>query len=148
MRTRDDDPQQVLIVALAGVCFVAILLIAGFDRRFQWSRVPGAAVVIADLIIVASYGLFLIVLRENRTASRVIEVIPGQQVVASGPYAIVRHPMYTAVAVSWWAVVPALGLVPILVARIHREERMLITGLAGYAEYMRTTVYRLIPGLW
>jgi protein-S-isoprenylcysteine O-methyltransferase Ste14 len=158
MRAREKDPAQGRIVALAGMVFLALLLIPAFDRRFGWSRVPLPAVIAADVVVLAAFGLFLRVLRENRSASRVIEVQPGQRVVATGPYAVVRHPMYTAIALmslatpaalgSWWAFIPAALLLAVLAERIRHEERVLITGLTGYRDYMRTTVYRLIPGVW
>jgi protein-S-isoprenylcysteine O-methyltransferase Ste14 len=158
MRTGEKDAAQTLIVALAGVLFLAVILIPGFDRRFGWSHVPLAAVLVADLLVLVSYGVFILVLRENRSASRIVEVESGQRVVATGPYAVVRHPMYAAVAVmglatpvalgSWWAFIPALLLVAVLAERIKNEERLLAAELMGYSDYMRTTVYRLVPGVW
>jgi protein-S-isoprenylcysteine O-methyltransferase Ste14 len=158
MRTGEKDAAQRRIVALAGACFLAVLLIPGFDRRFGWSHVPLAAVLVADLLVLFGYALFILVIRENRSASRIVEVESGQRLVATGPYAIVRHPMYAAVAVmglatpvalgSWWAVIPALLLMPVLAARIRNEERVLANQLGGYREYMRTTSHRLIPGVW
>jgi protein-S-isoprenylcysteine O-methyltransferase Ste14 len=158
MKKGEKDPAQGRIVALAAVLFLALILIPGFDRRFGWSRVPLPAVIAADLVVLVGYGLFIRVLRENRSASRVIEVESGQRVVATGPYAVVRHPMYVAIAMmalatpvalgSWLAFIPALLLVPVLAARIRNEERLLAAELMGYRDYMRTTVYRLIPGVW
>ena len=158
MRAREKDPAQRRIVALAGVLFLALLLIPAVDRRLGWSRVPQTAVIAADLVVLLGFALFIRVLRENRSASRVIEVEAGQRVVATGPYAIVRHPMYAAIAMislatpvalgSWWAFIPALLLVAVLAARIRNEERVLAAELAGYGGYMRTTVYRLVPGVW
>jgi protein-S-isoprenylcysteine O-methyltransferase Ste14 len=102
--------------------------------------------------------LFILVLRENRYASRVVEVEQGQHVVNTGPYAVVRHPMYVAVIAmfvstpvalgSWWAVIPALALIPVLIARIRNEEQVLLRELRGYCEYAQVTKYRLIPGVW
>ena len=158
MRAREKDPAQGRIVALAGIVFLALLLIPAFDRRFGWSHVPLPAVIAADVVVLVAFGLFVRVLRENRSASRVIEVQPGQRVVATGPYAVVRHPMYTAVALlslatpvalgSWWAFIPAGLLLVVLEERIKHEERVLTTELPGYRDYMKTTVYRLIPGVW
>jgi protein-S-isoprenylcysteine O-methyltransferase Ste14 len=158
MRAREKDAAQTRIVALAGVVFLAIMLIPGFDRRFGWSHVPLAAVLVADFLVLVGYGVFILVLRENRSVSRIVEVESGQRVVATGPYAVVRHPMYAAVALiglatpvalgSWWAFVPAPLLVVVLAMRIRNEERLLANELSGYREYMRTTSYRLIPGVW
>ena len=158
MRTGEKDPAQRRIVALAAVLLLTMVLIPGFDRRFGWSHVPVPIVLLAHLLVLVGYGLFIRVLRENRSASRIIEVESGQRVVATGPYAIVRHPMYAAITVmglatpvalgSWWACIPALMLVAVLAARIQNEERLLANELTGYREYMRTTSYRLIPGVW
>ena len=158
LKTGEKDPVQRRIVALAGVLFLGLLLIPAFDRRLGWSRVPVPVVLTADLAVLVAYVLFIRVLRENRSASRVIEVESGQRVVATGPYAVVRHPMYAAVALmalatpvalgSWWGFIPGLLLLAVLAERIKNEERVLATELAGYGDYMRTTVYRLIPGVW
>ena len=158
LKTEEKDPVQRRIVAIAGVLFLALLLIPAFDRRLGWSRVPVPVVLTADLAVLVAYVLFIRVLRENRSASRVIEVESGQRVVATGPYAVVRHPMYAAVALmalatpvalgSWWGFIPGLLLLAVLAERIKNEERVLATELAGYGDYMRTTVYRLIPGVW
>ena len=158
MRTGEKDPAQRRIVALAAVLLLTMVLIPGFDRRFGWSHVAVPIVLLAHFLVLVGYGLFIRVLRENRSASRIIEVESGQRVVATGPYAIVRHPMYAAIAVmglatpvalgSWWAGIPALMLVAVLAARIQNEERLLANELTGYREYMQTTSYRLIPGVW
>jgi protein-S-isoprenylcysteine O-methyltransferase Ste14 len=158
MRTKEKEAEQGLVVKVASVCLLFVVLLPGFDHRFQWSNVPVAAVVVADVLILLGYALVVLVFRENSYASRIIEVEQDQHVISTGPYAIVRHPMYVGVIViyvltpvalgSWWAVIPALPLVPILVARIWNEEKVLAEELVGYQEYMRTTRYRLVPGVW
>ena len=104
------------------------------------------------------YGLFVLVLRENRYASRTVQVEQGQRVISTGPYAFVRHPMYLGVTLmylasplalgSYWALLPALLIIPILVARIVNEEQVLVRELDGYREYQQVTRYRLLPGVW
>lgn len=158
MRTKERAAGQTLIVTLGMVCYVFVFFVPGFDRRFGWSHVPVAVVAAADVVVLFGYGLFAAVLRENSYASRVVEVQTGQRVVTTGPYAIVRHPMYLGVLImflatpvalgSWWAVIPALPLVAVLVARIRNEEQLLAAGLKGYQEYTHLTRYRLIPGVW
>jgi protein-S-isoprenylcysteine O-methyltransferase Ste14 len=158
LKTGETDPAQRRIVARAGLLLLTMVSIPGFDRRFGWSFVPLPIVVVAHVLLLVGYGLFLRVLRENRSASRVVAVESGQRVVATGPYAVVRHPMYAAIAVmglatplalgSWWALIPAALLVAVLAARIRNEERLLANELTGYREYMRTTSYRLVPGVW
>jgi protein-S-isoprenylcysteine O-methyltransferase Ste14 len=158
MRTKEKAAEQALIVKLGSVCYALAFLLPGLDRRFGWSHVPVAAVVVADVFVLLGYGFFVLVLRENSYASRVVEVEQGQRVVTTGPYAIVRHPMYLGVLVmclftpvalgSWWAVIPALPVAAVLVARIRNEEQLLAKELKGYQEYVQTTRYRLIPGAW
>jgi len=158
MRAKEKDAGQILIVKVGSLCSALAFLLPGFDRRFGWSHVPVAAVIASDVLVLLAYGLCILVLRENRYASRVVEVEQGQRVVTTGPYAIVRHPMYlgelvmflcTPVALgSWWAVIPGLLLPAVLVARIRNEERLLTRELKGYQDYVETTRYRLIPGLW
>jgi len=158
MRTKEHNAAQGLIVRIGALCYLLVFLIPGVDRRFGWSDVPHTAVLAADGIILLGYGLFLLVLRENRYASRVIEVEQGQHVVTTGPYAVVRHPMYVAVLAivlatpialgSWWGVLASAPLVAVIAARIREEERQLVAELAGYDAYRHATKARLIPGLW
>jgi protein-S-isoprenylcysteine O-methyltransferase Ste14 len=110
------------------------------------------------MTIVIGYLVFARVMRENRYASRVIEIQQGQRVISTGPYAIVRHPMYVAVLMiyvvspialgSWWGIAASAWMVPMLVARIRNEEEVLVRNLPGYADYLDRTRYRLVPGLW
>ncbi len=158
MRMREREKEQGLVVKLGSLCYLLIFLLPGLDRRFGWSEVPVAAVVMADILFLLGYGLFVLVLKENSYASRVVEVEEGQRVVTTGPYAIVRHPMYGAVIAifvatpvalgSWWAVLPALPLVALLVVRVRNEEQVLLKELEGYSDYSQVTRYRLVPGLW
>jgi len=158
MRTREKFAEQRLIMKLSLVVFFAPLVVPAFDRRCGWSSVPVAVVLAADALVVLAYAFFFLVLRENRYASRIVEIAEGQRVVTTGPYAIVRHPMYLAGLVlyaaspvalgSWWGLV-ASALLPIsLVARILHEEKVLLAGLSGYREYTARTRWRLIPGVW
>lgn len=158
MRMKEKEKRQKLIIKISFLYFLLTFLLPGFDKRFGWSNVPVVVVVIADVLVLAGYGIFFLVLRENRYASRTIEVEKDQKVISSGPYAIVRHPMYLGVMImyafsplalgSYWAIIPAVMIVPILVARILDEERMLVEELDGYQRYMEKTKYRLIPGVW
>jgi protein-S-isoprenylcysteine O-methyltransferase Ste14 len=157
-RMKERELQQRRIISLSFVWFLAMFLLPGFDRRFEWSDVPVWLVIAADLLIALGYLLVALVYRENTYASRVVEVEKGQTVISTGPYAIVRHPMYlgvigmyffTPLALgSYWALIPALAIFPILVARIRNEEAVLARDLPGYAEYMQKVRWRLIPGVW
>jgi protein-S-isoprenylcysteine O-methyltransferase Ste14 len=158
MKMREREAEQKLIVKLSYFHFLLAFLLPGFDKRFGWSNVPAGAVVIADILVLLGYGTFFLVLRENRYASRIIEVEQGQKVISSGPYAMVRHPMYLGLLLlyifsplalgSYWAMIPAILIIPIIVARIRNEESVLARDLRGYQEYMQKIRYRLIPGIW
>lgn len=158
MRLRETHRQQKRIILLSYPFFVLVFLMPGLDRRFGWSEVPTAVVIVADVVMVSGYFLFFLVMRENSYASRVIEVAQGQKVISTGPYALIRHPLYAGALMmyvamplalgSFWAVIPALAIVPLIVARIINEESVLEKELDGYAKYTRRVRYRLIPGIW
>jgi protein-S-isoprenylcysteine O-methyltransferase Ste14 len=158
MRTREKEPEQRRFIALSAVCFFLMFLLPGLDHRYGWSSVPVPLVIVADALVLLGYGMFAWVLAENRYASRVIEVEPGQKVVSTGPYAHVRHPMYAAALMmyvatplalgSFWAMVPALFLPLLMAMRIRNEEQVLSRALEGYPEYMKRVRYRLMPGVW
>lgn len=119
---------------------------------------PLGIVIIALLVVVGGFGLFVTTLLQNRFASRVIEIQDEQRVIDTGVYAVVRHPLYTAAILmftaspvvlgSWWAVLP-MGLYVIgIVLRIRNEEKLLGKELPGYTDYMQKVRYRLIPFVW
>lgn len=150
---------QKIMIALSTFIFLPIFLLPGFDRRNEWSNVPIGVVLLADFIILVSYYLFFRVLRENSYASRVVKVEKGvQHVITTGPYAIVRHPMYFVVIAmfgmipvglgSYWGLIPVIPLILLLVFRVRDEETLLIEELEGYVEYMEKTRYRIFPGIW
>jgi protein-S-isoprenylcysteine O-methyltransferase Ste14 len=158
LRKREREPAQILIVSLIAVVFIAVFVLPGFDRRVGWSDVPVPFVILADMVVIAGMLIIFFVFRENRYTSRTVEVDTGQTVISSGPYGIVRHPMYVGLILiivatplalgSYWAVLPGLLIVPLLAARILNEEHVLRRDLAGYTGYMAKIKYRLIPGVW
>jgi len=158
MRMREKESEQKLIIKISYLYFLLVFLLPGFDKRLGWSNIPVVVVIVADVLVLVGYGMFFLALRENRYASRIIEVEQEQKVISSGPYAIVRHPMYVGVSLmciftplalgSYWAAIPSLLIIPLLVARIRNEESVLGRELKGYKEYMQKTKYRLIPGIW
>ncbi len=158
MRMREKEPEQKVIIKISYVAFLITFLVPGFDKRFAWSNVPISVIISADILVLASYGIFFLVLRENRYASRIVEVAQDQKVISTGLYAFVRHPMYLGVLLmyifsplalgSYYAMIPSLSIIPLLVARIRNEEKVLGRELKGYPEYLQKTQYRLIPGIW
>ncbi len=158
LRFKEKEKAQRRILALGYPLFLAAVVIPGLDRRFGWSDLPSALVVAALAATLGGYLTILRVFMENPWAGRTVETYPGQAVVSTGPYAVVRHPMYagslalylaTPLALgSWWALLPALGFIPIFVLRILNEENVLDRDLPGYVEYRNGVRYRLVPFVW
>jgi protein-S-isoprenylcysteine O-methyltransferase Ste14 len=158
MRMRERESAQRKIIGLSYIYFLVAFILPGLDVRFGWSNVPPLVSIVADVFVFTGYMIFVWVLTVNSFLSRVVEVDANQKVVSTGPYAIVRHPMYSGVSLlyiasplalgSYWAVIPALFIVPLLMARIRNEEDVLLRDLPGYAEYRHKVKYRLLSGIW
>jgi protein-S-isoprenylcysteine O-methyltransferase Ste14 len=156
MKEREAVQKKIIFSSFLYIGFLFILPALNF--RFGWTLTPVWAVLIGDILIVFGYSIFYRVLRENSYASRVIEVEHGQKVIDSGPYARIRHPMYTGVILiyaftplalgCWWLVLPALSIIPILAVRIRNEEQVLLRDLPGYGDYLKKVKYRLVPQVW
>jgi protein-S-isoprenylcysteine O-methyltransferase Ste14 len=158
LRTREkEDTQKALVLGLL-VIMIAGYMIPGFDRRFGWSNIPVPLVLVADVLVVSGYVFIAFVMKTNSYASRIVEVEEGQTVINSGPYAVIRHPMYAGVALmyiatpvalgSWWGLIPFSLLPLILAPRILNEEKVLKKGLDGYIEYCQDVRWRIIPFVW
>jgi protein-S-isoprenylcysteine O-methyltransferase Ste14 len=149
---------QRLIQILASVAFVGMFVVASLDHHFGWSTVPLPFVIAGDLLVILGFLIVFRVFKENSFASGTIEVTSGQRVVSSGPYAVVRHPMYSGALImlfgtapalgSWWALAPFAALKIIIVLRLLDEEAFLSQHLPGYAEYCKRVRFRLLPGVW
>jgi protein-S-isoprenylcysteine O-methyltransferase Ste14 len=154
----EQRPIQKIIVLLLGLPAVAAFIVPGLDRRFGWSDMPPWLSIAGDLMILAAMWMAFRVFRENAFGSATIEVAEGQKVISSGPYAVVRHPMYASAAVyfvgaalalgSAWGLVPALLTIAGLVFRLFDEERFLAANLPGYADYCAKVRWRLAPGIF
>jgi len=158
MKMKEKEKPQKLIIKLSMLVFITAFIIPGLDYRLNWSDVPLTVIIIADVIIFLGYLLFFFVLKENSYASRIIEVENDQIVISTGPYAIIRHPMYLAVLLiyvfsplalgSYWAMLAIFPLPILIVFRIINEEKVLIKKLPGYKVYTQRVKYRLIPFIW
>ncbi len=148
---------KIILLSLAVFMFGQII-VAGLDYRFGWSSVPAWLEGAGFFGIAFTLYMNFLVMKENAFLARVAEKQEGQKVVSTGPYAIVRHPMYagfipfmigTGLALgSWYALVPGIFSIAALVARTHFEDKMLQKELPGYKDYVRKTRYRLLPGIW
>jgi protein-S-isoprenylcysteine O-methyltransferase Ste14 len=156
--TAEKRPAQRLIMLAVSAGFIAMLVVSALDHRFAWSAGPLGAVVAGDLLVAIGFGLILRVYRENTFTSATVEVAANQTVVSTGPYAIVRHPMYASGSLylfgtplaleSYWGLVPVAAMMPFLIWRLLDEERLLARDLSGYTEYQKRVRYRLLPRVW
>ena len=158
LKSKEKRSVQSGIIRFSGLMFIAGFVVAGLDFRFVWSVDPQAVVYTAEALFLISYILYAEVMRENEWLSRTVEVSVGQTVVSTGLYSIVRHPMYTTTVLlfltmplilgSWWAFAIFMLYIPMIVARIIDEERLLAVELDGYAEYCKCVRWRLLPFVW
>ena len=158
LRTKEKISEQKTIIRCAQLVCFGSLLIPGLDYRFGWSRVPLWLTILSQLFVLVGYLMTLWVMKENSFASRTIQVEEGQKVISTGPYRLVRHPMYFGAVLmllfapfalgSWWALPGFYGVIPLIVLRLLNEEKMLRRDLPGYSDYCLQTRSRLVPLLW
>jgi protein-S-isoprenylcysteine O-methyltransferase Ste14 len=150
--------RQKVIQALASALFLSMFIVAGLDARYGWSAVSNATSVAGEVLVALGFLVVFLVFRENSFTSAVVEVSRNQRVVTTGPYGVVRHPMYAGAALlvvatppalgSWVAVPCAVLLMLAIVARMLDEERFLAAELRGYDEYRGRVRCRLVPFVW
>ena len=158
LRRRETVREQKIIMKIFYVAGAVIYLLPGLDHRFGWSHSPLWLTILSQAIVFGSYLMMFWVIKVNRFAAAIVQVEPGQQVISSGPYTVVRHPMYLGASVmflftplalgSYWALPGFLLLIPIIVLRLLNEEKVLRQELTGYTEYCLSTRFRLVPCLW
>ena len=156
--TAEKETSQKIIMTLVLIGFVALIVVPALDRRFGWSPVPAWVAILGNVLVAVSFAIFFRVMQVNSYSASTVRVFEGQRVVSTGPYARVRHPMYSGAALlalgtplalgSWWGLVAAALFLPVLVWRLIDEERYLAAHLPGYADYMRSVRHRLMPGVW
>ena len=158
LSAKEEQQEQKAVLAFSGVMFLAAFIVAGLNFRFGWIVLPTWAAVAAAVVFLAGYVLYAEVLRENAYLSRTVEVQENQQVIDTGLYGIVRHPMYASTLLLFLSMGLVLGspisfaillfYVPIIAKRIKNEEAVLTDGLEGYAAYKERVKYKLIPFIW
>jgi protein-S-isoprenylcysteine O-methyltransferase Ste14 len=156
--TAEQRPIQKMIVLCLSLPVIAAIIVPGLDRRFGWSHMPPGVSIVGNLLILVAMWISFRVFKENSFGSATVEVVKDQKVVSTGPYTIVRHPMYASAAVyfiamslalgSYWGLIPALLTILGLVLRLFDEERFLAENLAGYIDYCAKVRWRLIPRIF
>jgi len=154
----ETSPAQKIIMSMIPLVVAAVLVFPALSHRFGWSPVPVYVALIGDALVVLGLFINIIVFRENTFGGSTIETVEDQKVITTGPYALVRHPMYAGVLVmmigvplaldAWLGLVAAALLLPALIWRILDEEKLLKKDLPGYKEYTQKVHYRLVPYLW
>ena len=149
--------QKILNFLISKALFV-VVVVSVIDHRCAWSAMPLYVVAAGDVLVALGSLIGFFVFKENAFASATIEIGAGQKVISSGPYALVRHPMYVGWLVTFSGVPPALGswwglftIIPILLVIVWRlldEEIFLAGNLPGYSEYQNRVQYRLVPFIW
>ncbi|HOW57070.1 MAG TPA: isoprenylcysteine carboxylmethyltransferase family protein [Smithellaceae bacterium] len=159
LKIKEKEKTQKTFSFLYLIMFIITLIFSGLDFRYRWSAVPLWLTIAAAVIMIAAFFMILLVMKQNRYASRIIEIQNGQQVINSGLYSVIRHPLYLFATIFFCSIPLVLGslyalillAIPtplVLTIRIKNEEAVLRNNLAGYQEYMKKVKYRLIPFIW
>lgn len=156
--TAETQKAQKIITGLANLFFLLLFIVPGLDFRFHWSNVPRAVSLLSDGLVAAGFFIVFLVFRANSYASATIEVADEQKVITTGPYGVVRHPMYAGASLllvfsplalgSWVGVPFCLPLLLAIAVRLLEEEKFLRANLSGYEEYRQKVRYRVIPFIW
>ncbi len=156
--TAETRPAQKIIVTGVYLFSSALFVVSALDHRFGWSQVPTAVVLFGDVLVAVGLGLAMLVVHQNSYAAATIRVEAEQELVSTGLYGLVRHPMYFGALImmigtplaldSYWGLVMLAAGLPILLFRILDEEKALTQELSGYGEYTQKVHHRLVPGVW
>ena len=154
----ENEKKQKLIQLQASFVFIGAMILPSLDHRFSWSAIPLPIVVAGDVLVALGFLIVFLVFKENTFAAATISVAPDQKVVSTGPYAVVRHPMYSGALVmllgtpvalgSWWGLSMFIPMIFTIAWRARDEEQFLCKSLSGYNEYCQVVRYRLAPFAW
>jgi protein-S-isoprenylcysteine O-methyltransferase Ste14 len=156
--TAEKETTQKIIMFFAMVGFIALFVFPAFDHRFGWSPVPSYVSLAGDALIALGFLLIFFVFKVMTYGASTIQIAEGQKVISTGPYALVRHPMYAGALPlligvplalgSWWGLFVLILFIPALIWRLLDEEKFLVKNLQGYVEYKNKVRYRLVPFIW
>jgi len=156
--TAETQKIQQVIQSFASLFFIGLFIVPGLDFRYHWSAVPPVVSWVSDAFVMLGFYIVFLVFKENSYTSAVIEVSNEQKVITSGPYAVVRHPMYagaillllfTPTALGSWVAIPfPLPLILVVAVRLLEEEKFLAANLKGYEAYCQKVRCRLVPFVW
>jgi protein-S-isoprenylcysteine O-methyltransferase Ste14 len=156
--TAEKRTAEKVIMLFASLGFTGLVLIPGLDRRWHWSYVPAWLTILGDLLFIIGWIIIFFVFRVNSYAASTIEIASDQKVITTGPYAIVRHPMYAGAFLYclgtplglgfYWGFLGLAFMLPFLIWRIFDEEKFLSQNLAGYTDYCGRVRWRLIPKIF
>src|SRR5262245_22168104 len=156
--TAEKEKSQKLIMVFALLGFIALLVVPALDHRSGWSQVPPYVSVAGDVLVALGFLVTFFVFKVNSYGASTIQIAEGQKVISTGPYALVRHPMYAGALVmlvgvplalgSWWDLTLLALMLPVLIWRLLEEEKFLAKNLPGYTDYQKKVHYRLIPYVW
>jgi protein-S-isoprenylcysteine O-methyltransferase Ste14 len=154
----EKEKSQKLIQLFASLAFTGLIILSSLNHRFSWSNVPLSVVIAGDALVALGFLIIFIVFKENTFTAATIAVAPDQKVISTGPYAIIRHPMYSGALVmlfgtplalgSWWGLLMFIAIAFIIAWRLLEEEKLLSRSLSGYKEYCQKVQYRLVPFIW
>jgi protein-S-isoprenylcysteine O-methyltransferase Ste14 len=156
-RAEKRKTQKVIMLCMS-IGFIALLVVPALDHRFHWSEMPLYCVIMGDVLVAIGFYFIFSAYKQNTFASSTVEVAEDQKVISTGPYAIVRHPIYASVLLylagtpfalgSFWGFLSLAAMMPFLIWRLYDEESFLAENLSGYAEYQERVPYRLVPHIW
>lgn len=154
----EKETTQKIIMIFVSAGFIALLVVPALDHRFAWSSVPLPLTIAGDLLVVIGFYFIFLVYKENTFGAATIEIAENQTVISTGPYALVRHPMYASALLylvgtplalgSYWGFLAIAFMMSFLLWRLFDEEDFLVRNLPGYKEYREKVRYRLIPYIW
>jgi len=155
------EPWDRAVMGIYSLILVALLIVVALDGgRYAWSVVPLGVQIIGWILLVVAGAIVWHVMLKNAYLSSWARIQDdrGQVVVQDGLYQYIRHPMYSGIIIaflaiplalgSWWALIPSVVIIGLFIYRTYREDRMLMAGLAGYAEYAEVVKQKLIPRIW